>query len=728
MGSQRVRYTARAFKQDASNAMKGDIVRGLIELITNSDDAYGDEAHGKIRIEVEHRRKAPWRVIVRDRATGMRKKRMAHAIGDIGTRTSGFELGARVRGNLGRGAKDLAAFGPVSFESICDGYVSAMTLESDGSFDDPVERRATKDDRDRLGIPRGNGTVVTLVVEARFRCPLHSTLVEKLSKHYQLRDINSDPRRELTLVDANDGKTDGIRYGQPSLAQVLSKDLAVPGYEEAALSVTISRTAERYEHPTSDTGRPEGLLIKGRRAIYENTLFSFESNPHSHWLTGSITCEYIDVLARQYDDVENSGGEHSPLNPIPIISRSRDGLEHEHPFYKAFVSVVEPLLAELVHEEERKAKEGAVRESARLRRSLDSLGRDLGQLVDADLREIDEDGLAGDKRGSGTEPLRIIPTDPVLYMGEDKTISVVALRSLGATTIEAELDPEGVIEILETPPISLTDHPRREDSMIARLHVRPLIEDEETLLTVRCGEAEALGSIEVRPERLVPDPEPPTELEFERERYQLAHGKRRSLVLRAPIDLINVANTTIVHVTSSEAGIVVLGGGSVKLDFDEDELCFIGRVQVDPRILGAKGILTAMLGDARAACEVTVAQHDGGGPRIEIKIVDETQGRYRAYVKRDGEFTTIRILGGHSAIKRYLGPGPEFPHQDTSAARLVIAEIVAGEAARLVMERKYPTPGEVDGPAFYAEHLLYLEKYLASCHKMMLSDATEWTT
>src|SRR5262245_37902296 len=134
MGIYRVSYLARAFKQDASNAMKGDIVRALIELITNSDDAYGDGAQGKIRVEVEHRRSAPWRVVVRDRAKGMRKARMAQAIGDIGTRMSGFERGARVRGNLGRGAKDLAAFGSVTFESICDGFYSAMTLEPDGSF------------------------------------------------------------------------------------------------------------------------------------------------------------------------------------------------------------------------------------------------------------------------------------------------------------------------------------------------------------------------------------------------------------------------------------------------------------------------------------------------------------------------------------------------------------------------------------------------------------------
>ena len=256
--------------------MKGDIVRGLIELITNCDDAYGDDSHGKVRVEVEHRRNHPWRVRVLDRATGMRKATLEHAIGDIGTRTSGFESGGRVRGNLGRGAKDLAAFGPVTFESVRDDQYAKMILEPDGSFDDPVERRVTNKDRDRLGIPRGSGTVVTVLVDERFRCPQHRTLLDRLSKHYQLRDINSDPRRELTLVDLNGDRSDGIRYGRPSLTEKASQEVAIPGYEEATATVTIWRNAERYENPSSDSGRPEGLLIKGRRAIYENTLFSFE--------------------------------------------------------------------------------------------------------------------------------------------------------------------------------------------------------------------------------------------------------------------------------------------------------------------------------------------------------------------------------------------------------------------------------------------------------------------
>ena len=48
-----VEYTGRAFLQDAQEAMGGDIIRALIEMITNCDDSYGS-SKGKIRIEIEH--------------------------------------------------------------------------------------------------------------------------------------------------------------------------------------------------------------------------------------------------------------------------------------------------------------------------------------------------------------------------------------------------------------------------------------------------------------------------------------------------------------------------------------------------------------------------------------------------------------------------------------------------------------------------------------------------
>jgi hypothetical protein len=720
MGKNRVSYGGRAFQQDASLAMRGDIVRGIIELVTNSDDAYGD-SDGKIRIEINRHRGSPSTLIVKDRARGMRASEMKERIGGLGGRTSGFESGQDVRGNLGRGAKDLAAFGPVLFESISDGYYSKLLLEQDGTYDDPLEQKAAQVERQRMGVPRGNGTMVTVTVGANFKIPQHANLLIKLANHFQLRDVNADPRREVSLVDLNKQRSDAVRYGKPSLPEIYSSDLSIESYPEAVVTLTIYRNHERYENGTTDSGRPEGLLIKGRRAIYENSLFGLEGNPYAHWFSGIVKCPYIDTVAASFDTEHAERREHSAGNPMPIITRSRDGLEHDHPFYKALSQEVEAVLGEFVREEEARAQSGSARESIRLRRTLDLLGRDLGKLIDADLREIDEDGLGGTGGAGQEESLRVIPQSPVLYMGETKTLSVIAARSLRATEVSVEVDPEGVVELEDGPVVPLVDHPRRADLIIGRIRLTPLIEQEETFLTVRLGDQEVTVLVEVRPEREEPEPSAPDVFKFERERYQMTTGKRRQLKLLAPVEVVDEHGSTAI-VSSASQEIVVMGG-PVELEFDEDWLCYLGSVSVDPRVLGAKATLTAALGACQTSCEVIVVQQETSGPSIKIEIVDEAAGKYRARVEPVGERTIIKILGGHPAIKRYLGPGPEFPCQDTVQARAVVAEVIAGEAARMIMEKKFSVAGELDAPAFYAEHMALLTKYLARCHKMMVADS-----
>ncbi len=197
-------------------------------------------------------------------------------------------------------------------------------------------------------------------------------------------------------------------------------------------------------------------------------------------------------------------------------------------------------------------------------------------------------------------------------------------------------------------------------------------------------------------------------------------GKRRMLRLLAPVEVFDT-RSFVATVTSSSQDIVVLGQ-KVELEFDEDLLCFAGTVTVDPRVLGAKATLTASLDDLESSCNVVVVQQESTGPSLEINIVDEAAGKYRARVEKSSNRTVIKILGGHRAIDRYLGPGPGFPHQETLQARALVAEIVAGEATRMIMEKKYPTAGELDAPAFYSEHSGLLAKYLTRCHKMMVSE------
>lgn len=715
----RVKYGARGFHQDASLAMKSDIVRALIETITNSDDAYGEDT-GKIRVEVEHRR-GPWTVITRDRAKGMTAERMMEAIEGLGGRTSGFETGEDVRGNLGRGAKDLAAFGWVEFESICDGRYARMILEETGDTR-RSDRTASKEDRERLGVPRGNGTVVTMHVTGNIRCPRHPRLKEKLSTHYQLRDILSDPRREVTLVEANRGTSETLRYSHPALPVVYSEELPIRGYPAATAVVTIYRNPERFDDPPSDPGRPEGLLIKGRRAIYENTFFSFENNPHAGWFSGVVQCRYIDELASEYDRRFLAREPQDPTNNVPIITRSRDGLEHNHPFYRALVTAVEEPLAELIAAEEEKAKGEGVHETAKTRRALDVLGRDLARLIDEDLRQIDDEGLPPEEGGE-VPPVKLVPEQVVTYMGEDKTVTVQVRADLRMEEATAEVEPGGVVELVDGPSVKLAAHRRRPDLLTGQVRVRPLVADEETLLTVSCGDHSAVALIETRPEPEVVDIEvvPPEDLKFERDSYRITWMKKKTLRIVAPVELVDTEGKDL-RITSSNPGIVVLGG-MASLEFDDEVEYYIATVEVEARTLGARAVLRVELGPSSATCNAVVTREEEA-PNLHIRFVDEEAGSSRAIVSTEHGKRVMKIMGRHPAVQRYLGPAPEFVHQERSITQAILAEILAGEATRMVMERKYPVgrADELDAAAMYAEHMRYMRKYLARCHRALVPD------
>src|SRR5205823_3923821 len=135
------------------------------------------------------------------------------------------------------GAKDLAAFGTVTFESICDDKYSKLVLEPSGEFELTPDQRADTGVRADLHIPRGAGTVVTMQIGDQFRCPRHEKLVDRLAHHYQLRDILSDPRREVLVEDAGSRDTRTVRYSYPSLPTVFSGELTIPGYLDANATV-----------------------------------------------------------------------------------------------------------------------------------------------------------------------------------------------------------------------------------------------------------------------------------------------------------------------------------------------------------------------------------------------------------------------------------------------------------------------------------------------------------
>ena len=101
------RHTIRRMK----TGMQGDVIRALVELMTNSDDSYirmeenREIEEGKIEIEYVKYANLGY-FAVRDHAEGMTTEDVCNNFKRYGASTSGLKVGKKVRGYFGQGAKD----------------------------------------------------------------------------------------------------------------------------------------------------------------------------------------------------------------------------------------------------------------------------------------------------------------------------------------------------------------------------------------------------------------------------------------------------------------------------------------------------------------------------------------------------------------------------------------------------------------------------------------------
>src|SRR5512134_3159305 len=136
--SRKLQYADRVALQQADQAIRKDVLRALVEVITNCNDSYsrlesrGQQVSGDIIIEVQRKHKNSV-IRVRDRAEGMNDARMDKVVGTYGEATSGIKEDQHVRGMWGRGLKDaIFGLGHGSVRSIQDDsfYSSSLLLEN----------------------------------------------------------------------------------------------------------------------------------------------------------------------------------------------------------------------------------------------------------------------------------------------------------------------------------------------------------------------------------------------------------------------------------------------------------------------------------------------------------------------------------------------------------------------------------------------------------------------
>ncbi|MGH2571098.1 MAG: hypothetical protein ACRDGR_07725, partial [bacterium] len=368
----------RALIQNAKLSIR-DVYDAVVELVTNCDDRYQIlQRPGKIEIEVERRKGARASIFrVRDFADGMTSRVMEEKLSRLGGRVSGMESGEAVRGTNSRGAKDVAALGPVRFESIAeDGRFHCCEITEYFEFVLHPPRQVSKEVRQKLGVHRGTGTLVTIEVQPHHTIPRHENLAEHVSLLVPLRGILSDPDRTIVVRDLVQDRETTIAPPRLEGEQRVKETFEVPGYPGATAKLRISRARRPFDREKSRFRRG-GVLVKSRHAVHESTYFApeLESDPHALRFFGKLTCPFLDDLWNAFDDCIESRGEPDPANPRPILDPTRrTGLTRDHPFVEALFGEVLKRLRPLIEEErQRDERQRAAIESEATRKRLDAL-------------------------------------------------------------------------------------------------------------------------------------------------------------------------------------------------------------------------------------------------------------------------------------------------------------------------------------------------------------------
>lgn len=497
--SRRLQYADRVALQQADQAIRKDVMRALVEVITNSNDSYsrledaGLHASGEIIIDVLRKHKNSV-IRVRDFAEGMDDVRMDRVVGTYGEATSGLKEDKHVRGMWGRGLKDaIFGLGYGYVNSIKDDnlYRSSLLLR-DGvptfNLDEPIP--ANEELRDKHGIPEKNGTEIEIVVSREdIKMPQFENLRNYLQRHFELRTIMGNPARLIILRNLSSlhkVKHEYVLSFKPPMGEmVLDEQFEIEGFPASAhlqlLRSKIQLSTRGEEGDYADAG----LLVISRETIISLTMLKFENDPYASFFYGSINCDYLHDLLK---------------NDEPVLTATRDGINWTHPFAKALKNEVETRIEPLVQvEREHAMQDEQMKLDKRLRKKLDKTLRELNVIASSELSDGRNQSLDGNRVEAPSAELGFVPERVYVQTGQTVTLTLRAHLNDkvhdGATVFIVSDNPE--VDVL-TPKVSIKamkDHP---NVGVARVSVEGKQVGNEGVVTAYLSDQKAKAVVQVR--------------------------------------------------------------------------------------------------------------------------------------------------------------------------------------------------------------------------------------
>ena len=686
----------------AKQFMGGKILRGIVELLTNSDAAYAklgsdqQRKHRPISITVNH---AERYFEIKDRAEGMSPEAVAEKFTKGGATSA-----AGHRGYFGLGAKDCAVFGSLELHTI-DKDRNYSTVQIPGNFRDcrGDHRKATAEDYEKIHgeSRRRSGTAIKIKIDSHelggARMPRFETLARDLRTHYALRSLIRRNKTHLTVVTSKKSNSEQLVYpGFPwennrKAKQIADVELKISNYPDSHPGLVLYELAEPVDGDPKDETF-EGFILVGSSEIvdYGFTLAGLENQTHAKRLVGRLDDMYIQKLL---DDYRTEGA--SEMNPSPVISQDRrhrnGGLEDSHPYTVELIKALRPILQKAIEAMQAESK-GA--ERAGISEALEEANRDAGRF----LSDMFDAGGPGPKPKPLRKGFYFLPTTKDLRRN-DLGWTSLSIYSVGDTATEGEevqlhLGNPEVCE-LESDMVKLVKMRNHPDGYRALVRVQSGSELGTTGLRASVNGSSAEATL-----RVVDNPPPQTQFMFERSRYSVKPSKRRKVGVLIPENLIEEGTDSSVSIRlgDSRGGIVLRGSPNrnvLECSFDGERVAYVATFEIEGRRIGAKADLTAKFRNLQAEAVITV-----GGGSVEVYIDDVTKPppdqRSKVYEvallcckPEHLNETCLHVFTRHPRIEPYLGDPTEDDEDnnifwnlnDSPGFRAMCADSIAEAAA-----------------------------------------------
>ena len=693
-------YSTRAIAQDAALSIRGKLILGAIELITNGFDANINSAHPQKIPTVSVtwlRKQGKGQSIleVRDRAGGIPNRDL---LKEFGSRSSGFEKGKAARGNQGRGIKDCTSLGRLVYHTIHEGVFETCEISDEWGLQ-PLEARkrpATNADRKLIGLRSGDhgGTLCQLYLNDNVTATQTKRFKRELATHFALRPYMNSKSHSLIWLGNGTTEPEILEWVEPKGKVIYDGELKLKGYKNVRAHLTLKCATEPFRDGPTDPYSPCGIVVRSEGTYYQKTMGGQESNPYTSPFYGELRCDAIDDYARDYWDHYDSGTleKLDDSNPLPIIMRIRTGINKDHLLAKA----LDDALAKVI-------KKSAEDQKDEARRKEGQVGGATGKLLEKSLGPVCEDLLEQHRAkahieppqhppGQTPAPLAIVPEKKILGQGEEQCFTVRAQRtglSVGDDVIIAVTpNAVGVLDLPEEGFYRATlGAVLNHDDLLtgqAQIQVLPDCPTPTTVvLTAGIDGREAEAVVDIIARKPASPRTPPETLEFERPTYSARWQTETKLHLLAPASLCDEFGSEVALVSSNADKVAVLEP-NVKMRLNSKLGYCKGTALVEARQIGGNATITARLGSVVATAQVKVTQDES---KLSFKVVREEKGTQRGYYH--AETNELVVFALHPGLLPFIGTKENEVYSE--GAHVAIANALSEILAAQITQEYYQT-------------------------------------